>query len=63
MSYVFITYYKSNKAPTYQQADVDNMEAAKARAETILNSSVDVSDVSVFEFIAMASKVEVVQWN
>lgn len=63
MSYVFITYYKSNKAPTYQQADVDNMEAAKARAETIMNSSVDVSDVSIFEFVACATKVETVQWS
>lgn len=63
MSYVFITYYKSNKAPSFHQADIANVEEVKARAETIMNSSVDISDVSVFEFIAMASKVETVQWN
>lgn len=63
MSCVFVTHYKSNKAPTFHQADIANVAEAKARAETIMNSSVDISDVSVFEFVAMASKVESVQWN
>lgn len=63
MSYVFVTHYKSNKAPTFQEFDASSMEAAKAQAERIMNGSVDVSDVSVYEFLSIASKVEMVQWS
>lgn len=63
MSYVFVTRYKSNKAPTFQEFETPSMEAAKAQAERIMNGSVDVSDVSVYEFISVASKVEMVQWS
>lgn len=63
MSYVFVTHYKSNKAPTFQEFEAPSMEDAKAQAERIMNGSVDVSDVSVYEFLGVASKVEMVQWS
>ncbi len=63
MSYVFVTHYKSNKTHTFQEFEGESMEDARAQAERIMNGSVDVSDVSVYEFAGVASKVEMVQWS
>lgn len=63
MSYVFAINYRSNKPTSYQQFDAASMEDAKAQAGRMLESSIDVSEVCVYEYVNAAQKVEVVQWN
>jgi hypothetical protein len=62
--FVFIQFYKSNKQPTYTQNECsDDLDAAKAYAETLLNSSVDVREVELYQVVGSVAKVEVAEWN
>lgn len=60
---VFIQHYRSNKAPTLTSGSHENLEYAKIHATEIMNNSVDVVKVEVYELAACAEKVEAVQWN
>ena len=63
MHYIIVQLFKSNKPAAYTSIVVDSHEQAKERAKSILDGSVDIQTVEIFELVASASKVEVVQWN
>lgn len=61
--FVFVQNYKSSKAPTYTMNECSQeRDAAQTYAQTLLESSVDVSSVDVFEYIGACEKVEKIQW-
>ena len=63
MRFVIVQQFKSNKADLYQEFAFDDVNDAKNRAKTLLESSVDVKTVSVFQLTAEAFKVESVAWS
>lgn len=63
MNFVFVTHYKSNKASTMQEIEAETVTDAKERAASIMQSSVDISDISIYEFVSVATKVETIQWS
>jgi len=63
MNFVIEQSFKSNKPNTFTAVDAVSEEAAKERAMTVMNSSIDVSAVYVYTLSASARKVEVTQWD
>lgn len=63
MHVVLVTNFKSNKAPTFQQATFTDIEEGRERVQALVDSSVDVHSVEVFEYLTGLEKVETTQWR
>lgn len=63
MSYIFTQTFKSNKAPVHSVCVHRNDDDARAYAEQLLDSSVDVVTVTVSKQIGFVEKVESKVWQ
>lgn len=62
--FVFIQHFKSGKKPEFMQNECsDDIQAAKKYAVTLLNSSVDVKAVEIYNYVGCANKVENIEWS
>lgn len=62
--FVFIKHYNSNKSSDFTQNECSqDIEIAKGYAETILNSSVDVKAVEMFQLQGRLNKIQKMEWE
>lgn len=62
-SFVFIQHLKSTKEPKISSLFLDGHVAAKAHVQRLLDSSIDVQSVDMYEIVATAQKVTETVWN
>lgn len=62
-NYQVLINYRSTKGSTFSAIVADSLVEAQNRAREIMESSIDIESVIVFQAVARAQKVEIVQWN
>lgn len=61
--FVALVSYRSNKNASFSHMTAATQEQARDQVKAMMEASVDIAAITLFESTAHASKVEIVQWN